>query len=233
MNQSAPSTTALRQVFALLESASFLESNIQPTLLYNEGWLLRLVLSAAEKGVPSLPFHFLQGARWFSEALLSSAFLSRYRGDQLAESLTHADGVVGHFRFSPGSKAGLALDSNGTQFVVLEAKIFSPLSKGTKRARDFDQAARNVACIAQALRRSGRSVDQWTSLAFCLLAPRVQIESGIFTGQLSKESMAEKIASRVSAYKDEDRRLVPIMGHPPAEFHADPLHRLGISYPED
>jgi hypothetical protein len=49
MNHSDPSTTALRQVFELLESASYPESKIPPTLLYNEGWLLRLVLSAAEE----------------------------------------------------------------------------------------------------------------------------------------------------------------------------------------
>ncbi|MEN6537166.1 MAG: hypothetical protein ABFD89_26150 [Bryobacteraceae bacterium] len=198
-------STALRQVFALLESASSPKSKIPPTLLYNEGWLLRLVLSVAEKGVPCLPFQFLEGATWFSEALLCSAFLPRYRGDQLAESWTHADGIVGHFRFSPDSKAGMTLDANGSQLVVLEAKIFSGLSRGTKRAPDFDQAARNVACIADALRRSGRSVDQWTSLAFCLLAPRAQIQSGIFAQQLSKESMAERIASRVGAYEADSR----------------------------
>jgi hypothetical protein len=41
--------------------------------------------------------------------------------------------------------------------VVVEAKMASGLSAGTTRAPDFNQAARNVACIAQVgARRSGR-----------------------------------------------------------------------------
>lgn len=199
-NHPDPSITALRHVLELLESASSTEPKIPPTLLFNEGWLLRLVLSAAERGAPCLPFHFLPGARWFSEALLYSAFLPRKRNDPLAESCTHADGVVGHFRFSPDSKAGLSLNADGEQFVVLEAKIFSSLSKGTKNAPNFDQAARNVACMADTLRRSGRSVDYWTSLAFCILAPRKQIHAKIFSRQICKESIAHQISSRIRAY---------------------------------
>ena len=33
--------------------------------------------------------------KWYSEALLPSAFLARVREDKLAEFWTHADGVIG------------------------------------------------------------------------------------------------------------------------------------------
>lgn len=53
----------------------------------NEGWLLRLVLTAAERAIPGPPIQVLTEGSWFSEALLYSAFLARRRCDSLAESL--------------------------------------------------------------------------------------------------------------------------------------------------
>lgn len=185
----------------LLGSSGSAESHLPPTILYNEGWLLRLVLSAASAGIPCLPFRFAEGARWFSEALLYSAFLSRHRGDNLAEAWTHADGVVGHFGFLPNRKGGLTLDRSGSQFVVLEAKVFSPLSKGTTRAPEFDQAARNVACMAETLRRCERPMQQWNCLGFYILAPKEQIDAGLFTIEASTNSIKTKIASRIKAYE--------------------------------
>jgi len=196
---------ALKTVYSLLDTAATSEARFPPTLLYNEGWLLRLVLSAAEQGVPCLPFTLHSGTRWFSEALLASAFLARYRGDGLAEAYTHADGVIGHFRFAPESKAGLTLDPTGSQFAVLEAKVFSALSKGTTRAPEFDQAARNVACMAETIQRAGAPVDAWNCLAFCVLAPRQQIEAGVFAPLLTKDSIREKILARIDAYEDDKR----------------------------
>ncbi len=197
---------ALKTIYSLLDTAVTSESRFPPTLLYNEGWLLRLVLSAAEQGVPCLPFTFHPCARWFSEALLASAFLPRYRGDRFAEAYTHADGVIGQFRFAPDSKAGLSLDPAGSQFAVLEAKVFSALSKGTTRAPEFDQAARNVACMAETIRRAGAPVDAWDCLAFCVLAPRQQVDAGVFAPLLTKDSIRSKILSRIAAYED-DRRV--------------------------
>ncbi|MFH0849227.1 MAG: hypothetical protein V1857_06975 [archaeon] len=85
-----------------------------PTLLYNEGWMLRIVLSAAAKGISCLPFSFLPGSRWFSEALLYSPFLSRRQGDRLTETHTHVDGVVGHFKFVETTKTGFELTPDST-----------------------------------------------------------------------------------------------------------------------
>ena len=57
--------------------------------------------------------------------------------------------------------------------------MFSALSSGVKNAPFFNQAARNVACMAEVLRRAGRSPDQFTSLGFYVLAPRVAIDAGV------------------------------------------------------
>jgi len=199
--------TALCEVQRILESITVEGASIPGTLLYNEGWLLRLVLAAGSKGIDCLPFRFEPTARWFSEALLYSAFLPRFRGDRLAESLTHADGVIGQFLFDAATKAGLVLDPECSQFVVCEAKVFSGLSVGTKRAPTFDQAARNVGCIAETLRRAKRSVPLYKSLGFFVLAPESQIDAGVFSSQMSKDGIQDRLRQRISMYEGEPNHI--------------------------
>src|SRR5438093_10667377 len=73
------------------------------TVFYNEGWLLRLVLDwfsrpDGRQNSEGNLLGFAQGARWYSEALLSSQFLARHQSDHLAEGWTHAARVIGHVR---------------------------------------------------------------------------------------------------------------------------------------
>ena len=152
-------------------------------LLYNEGWMLRILLSIQSEGIECFPFTFQPGAKWFSEAKIKSPFHSRFRGDKLAESHTTPDGVIGHFKFRPETKIGLILTSDSTQFVVTEAKMFSELGKRVKNAKDYDQAARTVACIAWVIRQSNRSVKDFTSLGFYVIAPQEQITKAILCYQ--------------------------------------------------
>jgi hypothetical protein len=78
---------ALGHIQRMLRAASGGRPLFPPTLLYNEGWLLRLVLDwFSRHDVQGHPLSFRAWARWFSEALLPSAFLARHRGDRLAES---------------------------------------------------------------------------------------------------------------------------------------------------
>ena len=147
-------TEALKSIQEMLLSAVSSQPLFPPTLLYNEGWLLRLVLDwFSRHSVQDHPLTFAAGSRWFSEALLPSPFPARYRGDKLAENWTHADGVVGHFQIGKKGRTDLKLLPGATQFIVLEAKIFSSLSPGVTHASYYDQAARTVACMAEVLRR--------------------------------------------------------------------------------
>jgi len=196
---------ALQRVFAILESAGTPNSPILPTLLYEEGWLLRVVLSLASDGADCLPLKFAAGARWLSEARLYSAFQARFKGDPLAETPSHADGAVGHLGIDLDTKSGLLLNACGTQFVIIEAKISSPLSGGTTRAKYFDQAARSVACMAETMRRCGQPLEQWGSLAFYVFAPKMKIDAGTFAGQMTKESIGAKIERRIREYPPEEQ----------------------------
>jgi len=75
-------------ILQILRDADTEATVIPATELYNEGWMLRLVLSAAAETVSCLPFSFSPGSKWFSEARLPSFFLARSRGDPLSETHT-------------------------------------------------------------------------------------------------------------------------------------------------
>ena len=172
------------------------EPHFRPTELFNEGWLLRLVLNAASD-IPfdGFPISFMPDSDWFSEALLPTAFRARSRTDSLAESRTNADGVIGHFKIGSVGKADLLLSSAASQFVVVEAKIRSPLSSGTSNVPGFDQAARSVACIAEVLREANRAPGDSIRLAFVVLAPASELPS--LTPLLQRDSIRSKVDDRV------------------------------------
>lgn len=178
-----------------------------PTILFNEDWLLRLVLDWFARHEPareeSHPLAPAPRAKWFSEALLPSAFLPRYRGDRLAESRTHADGMIGHIRVGRRGATDLSLhpDIPAPQLAVVEAKMYGRLSPGVKNAPFFDQAARSVACLAEILRRADRSPAELGVLGFYLVAPKVRIDEGLFEDELNPRSIRHKVQARIEPYE--------------------------------
>ena len=192
------------RIKAMLESCQAGEPPFPPNVLYNESWLLRIVIDwFVRQGGDRYPLSPMAGARWFSEAWLPSAFLPRYRGDRLAESRTHADGVVGHFTIGDPGTAGLALDPEASQFIIIEGKLFNPLSAGVKNAPYYDQAARSVACMAESLRRAGRDPESVDDLAFLLIAPQARIDDGAFAWDTSIDAIRRKVRRRVEDYAGE------------------------------
>lgn len=166
--------------------------------------MLKLTLDWAQSQAASThPFLFLPTARWYAEALLPSPFLSRHRGDALAENWTNADGVIGHFDIGNVGKGDLHLRPDASQLVVVEAKLFSPLSNGTTNAPGFHQAARSVSCIAQVLAQANRRPEQLERLAFYVVAPEAQIQRGIFGGKVTNSDIEARIKQRIEAYQGE------------------------------
>lgn len=162
--------------------------------------MLRLVLDWFARQAPvEHPLDVMPGHGWRSEVLLPSAFLPRRRGDELAESFTHADAIIGATR--RGSGRGDVLPAHETkQFVVVEAKLMSGLSAGTKRAATYNQAARNVACLATALHQGAVSPAKIRS-GFVVVAPLSQIEAGVFSNWCDKEHIIDVVRARVAAYQ--------------------------------
>ena len=191
----------LEGIHALIDAADSEPHRFPPTLLYNEGWMLRLVLGwfhDHEVSGHMLAFH--SGATWFSEGLLPSPFRPRHRGDRRAEARTHADGILGHVSIGSAAKADAVLLPDARQCVVTEAKIHSPLSGGTRNAPTYDQAARNVACIAELLSRADRRPADMHSLAFLVLAPQEHIKEGDIPQKLAKHSIERAVRTRAQAF---------------------------------
>ncbi|MHC4143595.1 MAG: hypothetical protein ACYSUD_02335 [Planctomycetota bacterium] len=181
--------------------------------------MLRLVLDwfNRHKSVEH-ELRFTQDARWYSEARIPPIFLARKRGDKLAESWTHADGAIGHFQIGDNGSGDLSLRDEASQFVVTEAKIFSKLAAYVTNADFFNQAARNVACMAEVLHRASTPPANFESLGFYVIAPESRIHEGIFSEYMGKDSMREVVQRRVGEYEDPqkdqwfDDWFLPILG---------------------
>lgn len=195
------------EILQILEMADTDHNNIRPTFLYNEGWLLKIILQQLKERKlihPDLLFPD-DNINWFSEPLLPTPFSARYRGDKLSERNTEADGVVGRFKIGKKTKTGLTLNDSCDFFYVTEAKMYSPLSSGTKNAPDYDQAARNIACIAKLIYDKKLPVENFKKLGFYVLLPEEQkdkVES--FRTYTNINNIKEKISKRIQDYPDDD-----------------------------
>lgn len=197
---------AIQRIAELLAKTAGANRVFPATDLYNEGWMLRLVLDWFSRN-PDVDhdLKFGESSGWYSEALLSSAFLARKRGDKLAESWTHADGVIGHFAIGENGAGDLTLKENATQLVVTEAKMFSKLSAGVTNARYFDQAARNVACIAEVAKRAAIAPSSFDNIAFYVIAPQQRIDDGVFAQHMDTDAMREVVQRRVAEYAEPEK----------------------------
>jgi hypothetical protein len=172
-----------------------------PTLLYNEGWLLRLVLNWFHKNrTPGHPLFFEESATWYSEALLPTPFRADRRGDARTDSRTHADGVIGHFTVGTDAKAALTLVAPATQLVVLEARLAPPPGGRALGAPDYDLEARTVACMAEILRREKRPPKEMANLGLLLLAPVREIESRDLAAKLDRGRLQAAVGRRMSGF---------------------------------
>ena len=194
------------RIAELLASAAGANRVFPATDLYNEGWMLRLVLDWFSRN-PDVnhDLKFSESSSWYSEALLPSAFLPRKRGDKLAESWTHADGVIGHFSIGENGAGDLSLKANATQLVVTEAKMFSKLSAGVTNAKYFDQAARNVACMAEIVNRAEIAPSSFDNIAFYVVAPKARIDEGIFSPYMDVDAMRGVVRRRVAEYAEPEK----------------------------
>jgi hypothetical protein len=172
------------------------------TKLYNEEWLVKLVLHwLSQHQGQGGKLAFAEGARWYSEAWLPTPFSERPEGLKVNEGWTHADGVVGHFDVGSKGRADVVLRQDATQFVVVEAKMYSPLSPGVTNAPDYDQAARTAACIAEVLRIAERSPTDISDLGFYVLAPQERVDDNVFEHPMKRDSISQRVKGRVDQYQ--------------------------------
>jgi len=196
----------LEALFHLLGSTDLENSSFPPTLLFNEGWLLRIIVDWFSRNPVDDPvLGFSPEATWFSEALLPTTFKALFKGDPHAEARTHADGVIGQILVGEQGKVDLSMAPKASQFVVLEAKIGSPLATGIKAAPTYDQAARTVACMAEVLRLANRPAATMSNLGYYVLAPKEKIDAGMFEEALDPSAIKTKVEARAAEYSDGKR----------------------------
>ena len=191
----------LNPIFDILRRCDSESPIMPPTALFNEGWMLRLVMNRFSRD-PMIehPLAFRPKAKWFSEALLPTRFKAEGRGDHQSEKHTHADGVIGHITLAQATRWGAELSRDAKQFVVIEAKLGSRLDSRTRNAPGYDQAARNVACMAYMLGEANIEPSSMDSLAFYVITPEARIKAGKFVNLVNKESIEQKVKNRVAAY---------------------------------
>jgi len=196
----------LEEISAILQSCDSESPLLPPTTLFDEGWCLRIILNWFSKNeMTGHPLSFAFNSTWYSEGLLRSPFLPRSRGDKLSESWTHADGVLGNFTINNKNTSAIELLPEAKRFIVLEGKMYSKLSQGVSHAGYYDQAARYVACIAELIQHSKTHPQNIPHLAFHVLAPSSQIKANVFTSNLSRESIYQRVERRVAEYGNEKR----------------------------
>jgi hypothetical protein len=193
-----------KQIIKILQTCDTDHGVLPPTEVYNEGWMLRLILDwFSRQPASDHQLSFEKGAHWYSEILLPSPFLPRYQRDPQAEAYTHADGVIGHFSVGRSGKGDIDLHPDAKQFVVVEAKIFSRLSKGIKNFENYDQATRTTACIAETLFLRQGQMSDISRLGFYVLAPENQLKfEPTFQTFLEKDSIRIKVQKRIKAYSN-------------------------------
>jgi len=198
----------LDKIKDMLATCSEPNNVFPPTTLYNEGWMLRLVLDWFANNSSSTGNHQLRipnGGHWYSEALLQTQFkpVKEYRTpkDELAESHTHADGVIGQFVIGGNGKGDLVVDNNTKHIVILEAKMYSPLSAGIKNVEDYNQAARIVACMANAMSIAKRKPSCFDCIGFYLLLPERNAVKHNFIEQMDPTNIISAIKKRKEQYK--------------------------------
>ena len=108
--------------------------------------------------------------------------------------------MICHFSIGGNGKTDLNLLLYANQLVILEAKMFSGLSSGVSNANYYDQAARNVACVAEVFHRAKAFPRSLSNIGFYVLAPLSQIDKGVFTKPINRESINNKVEKRVKDY---------------------------------
>ena len=194
--------TELCGINGIIDSIDQKQSNLNPTQIYNEGWMTRLLVKfSIEDKLKFRGIDFSSISHWCSEALISSPFLPRERKDCLAESHTHADMAIGDFEVNFECNSEIKLKNNPNLFGIVEAKMGSNLSQRITHAENYNQASRSLACIAHITKK-------YTSckIFFAVVAPEEILKKYSIDEQIYKKCMMRQIRDRFNQYDEEFRK---------------------------
>jgi len=169
------------------------------TLIFNEGWMLRGALKAWASSLQGSQFGFTPfpaGVKVYSEAQLYTPFKARYRGDKETESHTRVDGIAGDFEIA--GKSGVTLYPDFRYLAVFEAKMYSPLSKGTTNAPHYNQLSRTAACMIHTILKAEPKGDYAAHLVVLYPADNKAICPDPYTQAYVEKQIAERAQGYLS-----------------------------------
>ena len=166
---------------------------INPTIIYNEGWMTRLLVfqSLIEKTVVG-KIDFSRILNWTSEALISSPFV---HAKDYKEGYTHADIAFGDFSVNYEKRGEIIINKDAKIFGIIEAKMGSNLSQRTTHVDDYNQASRNLACIAY------NTIDKIDcETFFTVVAPESMLIKHSINKQIQIDNLIGQIEKRYNLY---------------------------------
>ena len=172
------------------------------TDIFNEGWLLRLVLKewVAGSGRSELGFlPFPDGVTAYSEGQLYTPF----RGSSRRERNTHVDGIVGDFLITD-TKSGIVLKSDFRYIAAFEAKVFGRISPGVKNAPDFDQVSRTAACLINSVLLAGPQPSYAAHLVVVYAKDNRYIDAAAYSRSYIEETIAKRLQPFTAAEERSD-----------------------------
>ena len=161
------------------------------TEIFNEGWLLRLVLKAWLAGSGPSRFDFLpfpQGVAAYSEGQLYTPF----GAGPLYERNTHVDSIVGDFSITD-TKSGIVLNPQLRYVAAIEAKIFGRISRGVKSAPDYDQVSRTAACLINSVLRARPQTTYSAHLALVYAEDNPYIDRAEYGRDYIQRTIADRL----------------------------------------
>lgn len=163
---------------------------INPTEIYNEGWMTRLLVyySIKQGVVLNDVIDFSKIENWSSEGLISSPFI---HVKENREGYTHPDIALGDFNIDYSERGEIIVSPNAKTFGIIEAKMKSNLSQGTTNAKNYNQASRNLACITY------NTVNKCNTF-FLVVSPLKMIKQHNLDEQVQKDIMINQIKDRFS-----------------------------------
>ena len=204
------------------------------TQIYCEGWLLRLALELSQRHSSTLndpqpssgrrrwPLTFKSADRWYSEARIDSPFprVSRHGTGERPEGATNADAVITDGELVSKAHRARFSAAGATRVDVIEAKLGSPLSAGTKHSKSYHQAARNVACLIWTALRHQLDPTQ-VQLGFWVMAPESQYNASRRAGRHAQApTIAEALDPAAIQQAIRDRASAWLEGLGPADRRA-------------
>ena len=178
-----------------IEALNSLLIGINPTIIYNEGWMIRLLVIESmiqRLVIKGFDFGKLKQENWSSEALIKSPFVN---AKTKREGYTHADIILGDFELDY-EKCGEAIlkKENANILGVIEAKMGSNLSQNTSNAKNYNQASRSICCLSYITR------DTDCDIFFIVAAPEKKIKDYNIENQINPENIKNQIEERFNHY---------------------------------